>query len=500
MDASKRGIWHATASTRAHPALSGEQRAEVVVVGAGITGLTTALLLADKGVDVAVVEGLGVAAGVTGATTAKVTSQHALLYSRIAAKRGEAVAQTYATANQRAVEEVAALVERGIDCAFERRAAYTYAQHASTLPSVRDEADLCRRLGLPAAFTTETDLPYDVLGAVRFDDQAQLQPVAYCDGLARLVVEAGGRVYEHSRVIGVEQGDSPAVTTHGGAISAGAIVLATHVPIVNRGWFFARMEPSASHGIAVEVDGPVPQGMYISADSPARSVRSFSHGGTRYVVVAGEGHRTGEGDAHARARRLVAFASQHWPGSRLRFSWTAEDFVPQDGVPYAGPLTRGGQTYLATGFQKWGLSNGTAAALMLAELVLGNDHPWAEAFDPHRLTPAASAPSFVRHNSKAAAHFVMDRIRAADRAEVERLRPGDGVVVQAGGRHYAVSRDDAGDLTWLTATCTHLGCVVQFNATDRTWDCPCHGSRFMSDGTVLHGPAIKPLAQREPGS
>lgn len=500
MDPSTQGLWHATAGPRSYPALAGDQRAEVVVVGAGITGLTTALLLADEGVDVAVVEALGVAAGVTGRTTAKVTSQHSLLYSTIASKRGEEVAQVYATANQQAVDVVAALVERGIDCAFERRPAYTYTREEPYVPKITEEVDLCRRLGLPAVFTTECDLPYDILGAIRFDAQAQLQPVAYCDGLARLLVDAGGRIFERSRVTAVTDAEPAVVTTEGGSIAADAVVLATHVPILDRGLFFAKMEPSASHGIAVEADGAVPAGMYISAESPSRSVRSFTHDGRRFVVVVGESHRTGEGDARERERSLVEFAARHWPGP-VRYRWTAEDFMPQDAVPYVGPLDRTLRpTYVATGFQKWGLSNGTAAALILTDLVLGREHPWAEAFDSNRVTPPASATSFVRHNVRAAGHMVADRFRTEGAEAVQRLGPGEGVVVRAGGRLRAVSADDAGTVTSVSAVCTHMGCVVQFNAADRSWDCPCHGSRFAADGTVLHGPAVEPLAPEEPPS
>lgn len=420
MDATRQGIWHATATTQPHPALRGQRRADVVVVGAGITGLTTALLLAGRGVDVAVVEALRVASGVTGRTTAKVTSQHTLLHSAIAARHGEDVARVYATANQAAVEQVAALVAAGgIACDLARRPACTYTREASYVDAVREEAALCRRLGLPASFTTDSDLPYDILGAVRFDDQVQLHPVAYCDGLARLLVAAGGRVFEGSRVTSVRDGSPAVVETEAGSVTADAVVLATHVPILDRGLAFAKVEPTASHGIAVETAGPVPQGMYITAESPSRSLRSFTHDGRRYVLVVGESHRTGEGDAVAAEQALVDFAGQHWPDGRVTHRWMAEDFTPQDALPYVGALSRRSRSlFAATGFQKWGLSNGTAAAMVLADLVVGETHPWAEVFAAQRVTPRASAKAFVQHNTASAAHLVADRCarRAATRS------------------------------------------------------------------------------------
>jgi glycine/D-amino acid oxidase-like deaminating enzyme/nitrite reductase/ring-hydroxylating ferredoxin subunit len=499
-DAAHRGLWHATATPQRYPAMASDQRAGVVVVGAGITGLTTALLLAGKGVDVVVVEALDVAAGVTGRTTAKVTSQHSMLYSTIASKHGEDGARVYGEANQAAVEQVASLVQQGaIECSLERRPALVYTQDADTVATIEEEAELCRRLGLPSSFVPSVgdDLPYDIRGAMRFDDQLQLQPVAYCDGLARMLVAAGGRIFEQTRVTNLDMGTPVTVETERGAITADAVVLATHIPIVDRGLFSAKADPHASHAVALETDGPVPQGMYITADSPSRSVRSFTHDGRSYLVVVGEGHRTGEEDAEAHEQALIDWAAQHWPDARVAYTWMAEDYSPLDAVPYIGRLASAEtDVFVATGFQKWGLSNGTAAAMILSETVLGHDHPWADVFDARRITPIASAKTFVEHNLKSAAHMVGDRF-AQRSEEIAALQPGDGAILSIDGSNYAVSKDDDGRVTALSPKCTHMGCLVAYNGAERTWDCPCHGSRFACDGTVIHGPATTPLAPQD---
>ena len=498
MDAAVQGIWHATAAAARHPELTTDVRADVVIVGAGITGLTTALLLAMKGVDVVVVEARQVAAGVTGRTSAKVTSQHSLRYTRLAEVHGNDAARTYGEANQAGVERIAEFIQAGdIDCEFSRRPAYTYTCDQSYVNKVKAEAQLCAQLGLPASFVVDTDgdLPYPVLGAVRFDEQAQLQPVAYCAGLARMVTQLGGRIFEQSPVRSLDIGRSPRVITPRGTATSSAVVLATHLPHLARGLFFAKLEPAASHGIAIELNTPSVVGMYISAEKPTRSVRSFEHGGRSYLIVTGEGHRTGEDDPPARRRALAQWAAQHWPEGQVVHSWMAQDYSPLDLLPYVGPLSRtSDRIFMAAGFAKWGFSNGTAAAMVLSELAVGKTHKWQHLYDSLRFTPARSARTFVSHNATAVRHLVGDRFGQEHAGAAEDLAAGEGKVVRVGGSYCAVSKDSDGQVRCVSAVCTHIGCLVAFNAAAQSWDCPCHGSRFNLDGTVIHGPATKPLA------
>jgi glycine/D-amino acid oxidase-like deaminating enzyme/nitrite reductase/ring-hydroxylating ferredoxin subunit len=483
-----------------YPPLDGIATADVAVVGGGITGLSTALALAEAGASVVVVEAGHLAAGATGYTTAKVTSLHGLIYDGLARNRGDEVARTYGEANQAGVAQVRAWVDaHGIDCELSARPAFTYVTDPARRADVEAEARTAARLGLPASFTTDVDLPFEVAGAVRFDDQAQFHPRRYCLGLARAVVAAGGRVHEHTRVTDV---DGTVVITNGGEVRAQHVVLATHLPFLDRGGFFAKTYPSRSYAVAVRVrDGaPVPTGMYLSADSPTRSVRTACD--DRVVIVGGEGHKVGhDRDTNERYAALERWAREHISVDAVEHRWSAQDYVAVDGVPYVGRLLPGDDVWVATGFAKWGMSNGTAAGLLLADLVNGKGNAWAATFDSTRVMATVTARDFYKENMDAVArHLAGDRLAALVAPPAERLQPGEGGIARLDGRKVAAFRDDDGTLHAVSPVCTHVGCIVSFNTAERTWDCPCHGSRFTVDGQVVQGPALKDLAPAAQGT
>ena len=473
---------------------------DVVVVGAGITGLTTARLLAAEGADVAVLEAGRIVSGVTAHTTAKVTALQQTTLSEIERRLGADRMQAYAEANAAAVERVAALVaEDGIECDLERAPACTYAATADGVDAVEAEHRAARAAGLPARLDAETELPYPVASAVWLDDQLQLHPRRYCIGLADAVVRHGGAVFEHTRVLDVREGAAGCVVQHAnGTIDAGHVVVASHLPFLDEGGFFARAHPKRSYALAVRLrsGGRRPLGMYISADDPTRSIRSTVD---EWVVLGGEGHKVGhDDDTRDRYVALEAWAREHFEVADVGYRWSAQDYESVDGMPYIGRLRPGRErTWVATALRKWGMSNGTAAAMLLADLVQGRDHPWAEAFDSTRLAPGASIKSLVTENVEVGKRFVGDRLRTRRSRPVEELAPGEADVVLLDGDPVAAYRDGAGQLHAVAANCTHLGCRVSFNTAELTWDCPCHGSRFDVDGRVLQGPAVDDLARHE---
>jgi glycine/D-amino acid oxidase-like deaminating enzyme/nitrite reductase/ring-hydroxylating ferredoxin subunit len=494
-------LWLATGRAGSYPALEGDARADVAVLGGGITGLCTAALLRREGLDVVVVDQHELGTGVTGHTTAKVSSLHGLTYSRLRSRFGDDGARAYGQANEHGIELIEQLArEHAIDCDWRRKPNYTYAAGDGDRRQVEQEAEAAAAVGLPATFVEDVPLPYPTHGAVRFDDQAEFQPYEFVMRLADALVADGCRVYERTRALHVHDGAPCRVETDRGAISADSVVVATHFPFTDRALFFARQHPERSYCLALRIEGAVPNGMFISASSPTRSIRAHPVDGEELLIVGGEGHKVGQGDPMApRYRTLATFAEKNWDVRELVYRWSSQDNMPADGVPFVGRLTpRSRATYAATGFRKWGLAMGAASARMLTDSILGRENEWLGLFDPNRLNPVASAKDLVSENANVAFHFFADRVtrRASDSARD--LGPGDGKVVSRHGRQVALAKDADGFVHAVSARCTHLGCIVNWNDAEASWDCPCHGSRFAVDGTVIEGPAVHDLERKDP--
>lgn len=485
-------LWIAGTEVGDFAPLDGDASADVVVVGAGLTGLTTARLLAAAGASVLVVDAGPICAGATGFTTAKITSLHGMIYTEIADRWGPDRARLYGEANEAAIAEIARLVEAdSIDCSFERRAHILYASDPADAEGVRREASLAGELGLPVSPATETDLPFDVAAAARFERQAQFHPREYCLGLARATIASGGRIHTHTRATQIDDG---VVVTDRGELRAGAVVVATHLPIREMGGYFARTEPHRSYLLALEVEGDRPADMYISAGALTRSLRTAGD----YLLVGGEGHKVGESpDTGEHYRNLESWARRHFSVRSVAYRWSAQDWRSADGLPFIGRMPGHESVYVATAFRKWGMTHGTIAAMCIRDLLAGAENPWLAVYDATRLAPTKSAKRVVTANAGVVGHFVGDRLRAGSGDSLAELAPGAGAVVRRGGRAIAAYRDDAGTLQAVSAACTHLGCLVTFNTAERSWDCPCHGSRFGLDGRVLEGPAVDDLAPVE---
>ena len=476
--------------------LRGDVRADVAGVGGGIVGITTALALQEEGADVVLLEANRLGHGVTGHTTAKVSSQHGFVYARLRTRFGAGAARVYGQVNEQALGWIAGRVQRdAIDCDFRRRHSYAYVSSASSRSRARDEAAAARAAGLPATFVEAAPLPYAVAAAVRFDGQAEFHVHRYLLGLIDRLAAGGTQIFEHSHAVDVDADEYCVVKTAGGRVVAGQVVVAPHYPFLDRSLAFARVHPQRSYALLCRIAGSPPDGMFISADGPTRSVRSVPIGDEELLLVGGEGHRTGTGgDTEQRYRRLEAFAREHWDVVSVDHRWSAQDNTTIDGLPYVGGLTpTADRVFMATGFAKWGMTGGTAAALVLCDLLQGRDNPAARLFDPNRLHVRASATTFVRENAEVGLRFVGDRIAKPGRRPIEDLSPGEGDIVRLHGEAVAGYRDDGGTLHAVSPTCTHLGCRVSFNRAERSWDCPCHGSRFHPDGDVLQGPAVHRL-------
>jgi glycine/D-amino acid oxidase-like deaminating enzyme/nitrite reductase/ring-hydroxylating ferredoxin subunit len=491
-------LWLDTTEPRPeHPPLDGDTHVDVAVVGGGITGMTAALMLARAGRTVAVVDQHVVAGGTTGHSTAKVTSQHGRAYALLRLAHGRDAARRYGQAMEWAKEHIAALAGEGIECGLRRTPAYLYGSAGWQRPLIEREAEAAAAAGLPAAFVETTPLPFDVHGAVRFDDQAEFDPRAYVLGLTRLLAAAGGTVYEHTRARQVHEGEPCRVETDRGSVIADDVVVATLMPFLDRGGFFARAYGNRSYVVTARIAGPPPDGMFINAGPPTRSLRAHPFAGDELLLVGGEGHHVGSSKAQPqRYEALIEFARRHWDVRSIEHRWSSQDYSPDDLVPYAGRLhLRSRHVYVATGLKKWGITAGTAAAALIADAILERENDWAALFSSTRVRPQ-ELPRFLVENTRVGIHFFADRLKQRGTRSIEDLAPGEGAIVSAAGEKVAGYRDEEGGLYAVSSRCTHLGCQVAWNAAERTWDCPCHASRFDVDGDVLNGPAVDPLAPR----
>ncbi|WP_224270599.1 FAD-dependent oxidoreductase [Haloprofundus salinisoli] len=492
-------VWLGTSPTTEYAPLDGGIDVDTAVVGGGIVGVTTALQLAEAGQDVALVERDHILTGVTGKTTAKLTSQHGIVYDTLASTVGEQKTRQYAEANEAAIDHVESRVESlGIDCAFRRLPSYAYVRSSERRSEVRQEVNATRRFGLPSEYEESIAVDDEAVAAVRFDDQAMFHPRNYLLALAEAFLGEGGRIYEETRALDVEGGARPVVDTDRGEILADDVVLATHFPIHDTGAYFARMHPKRSYVVAARVADPPTEAMYYYTGDQYFSVRTHDTGDEVLTLVGGQNHKTGQGgDTSERYRKVEEAARRHFDVESVEYRWSTQDYASVDKVPYVGAVPFSEHVYMASGFGGWGMTNGTASGLLLADLVRGEENSWADVYDPSRVTvDRTSATEFATQNANVAKEFVRDWLSQPHRDDLARLRPGESTVLRERTKPIAAYRDDDGELHTHSAVCPHMDCIVHWNDAERSWDCPCHGSRFEYDGHVVDGPAVSDLPTR----
>jgi glycine/D-amino acid oxidase-like deaminating enzyme/nitrite reductase/ring-hydroxylating ferredoxin subunit len=491
-------LWIDNAAATAYPSLERDLEADVAVIGGGIAGITTALLCKQEGLRVAVLEKGVVSGAATGMSTAKASALQETVLSQVRKTAGTDALRAYAQANLAALERMDALVrEHEIDCSWERLPDYTYAAEESQVSTVEQVVEAGQEAGLAVELTKDVPLPFDVPAAARLADQAQFQPASYTRALAALVDGDGSAVYESTMVTGVSEGDRHEVQVEGGiTVRAGHVVVATQYPLLDRGIFFARLEATRSYIVAGRANGvEPPDATLITAGQPTRSIRRWGE----WILIGGEGHQTGASKADPeRYEQLIEFGRRHYGIAHFPYRWSTQDGMPVDHLPYIGRYhPRADGLWVAAGFQKWGMTNGTVAAMVLTDLIAGRENPYAAQLDPNRAR-VRSAPQLAQLNLLAGVHFFGDRLLPAEARSSDEVPAGEARVVRSGLGKVGVYRDEEGGLHAVSLRCTHLGCLTKWNDAERSWDCPCHGSRFDPDGSVLTGPAVKPLERREP--
>ncbi|WP_423801135.1 FAD-dependent oxidoreductase [Neobacillus sp. SAB-20_R2A] len=480
-------------------ALNEDLSVDVAVVGAGITGITAAYLLTQEGLKVAILEAGTVLNGTTGHTTAKLTAQHDIIYDELISHFGEEKARQYYESTSSAIEFVERLVnEKGIDCDFSKEDAYVYATTEQSKKKLGTESEAYQRLGIPGTLKDTIPFNIQVTGALAMHNQAQYHPLKFLRALLDEAVKAGCQVYEHTTAWDIEdaEGSQPVVVTKGGnRVSCKHVIMASHFPFYDKpGLYFARMYASRSYAIGIKPAKEYPGGMYISADDPPRSIRYTPIDGEKLIIVGGEKHKTGQGeDTMKHFEALEAFAEEVFGIKEYAYRWSAQDLITLDKVPYIGPITEDRlNVLLATGFKKWGMTTGIFAGHLLRDYVLDRDNPYKDLYSPHRFQADPELKNVITTNLDVAKHLIKGKIEFVPK-DADELVAGEGCSVMFNGKRAGGYKDDNGKLFVVDTTCTHLGCECEWNHAEKTWDCPCHGSRYSFKGEVIEGPAKEGL-------
>jgi glycine/D-amino acid oxidase-like deaminating enzyme/nitrite reductase/ring-hydroxylating ferredoxin subunit len=500
-------IWRDTAEPPDFPPLSADAAADVCVVGAGIAGLTTAYLLAREGRRVVLLERGGIAAGESGQTSAHLAYAMDDYYHAIERMHGAAGARLAFESHRSAVERIGRIAgEEGIDCEYQRVDGYLFLAAGTDPKLLDDELAAAARAGFSGIERLPripTDL-WDSGPCLRFPEQAQFHPLRYLSGLARAAAGAGVRIYTGTEVAEAPTGGSSIDlrTRTGSVVSAGSVVLATNYPISRWLGIVPKLASYRTYIVGLRLPaGAVPRWLYWDTGDPYHYVRVAT--GRRedeeILIVGGEDHKTGqEEDPFPRFATLEAWTRERFPvAGEVVYRWSGQVQEPADAMGFIGPQPREENLYVITGDSGQGLTHGTLGAMLVTELIAGRRHPWLDLYDPSRL--ALGAPvELARENLNAVAQF-RDYIIRRDAGSRDEVARGEGAVVRDRLRPVAVYRDESGELHERSAVCTHMECIVRWNPVEKSWDCPCHGSRFSPVGEVLTGPATQPLKPVEGG-
>lgn len=478
---------------------------DVAIIGGGIAGLTSAFELAKTDLKVALFEANNIAMGTSGHTTAKITPQHNIVYSTIADKMGIEMTKQYAVANQNGMDFILDIVKNNnIDCSLRTLPSYIFTQDDSYIEKIQSEAEIASMLGFECDFLSTSPLPFSVKCALSFKNAAEFHPRKYLLSLANLFIKKGGQIFENTCIVDLAiKNDTPMLITNKGfKIKSSKVIIASHFPCYDGfGLYFTRLKAERSYIVAAKSNIEFPHGMFINAEDPRRSLRSFIGDGKNYILIGGENHKTAHGDdTISHYQNLIEFARVNFDIDDIMFRWSTQDYITLDGIPYIGHLTKNSQNiFIATGFGKWGMTNGTAAGMLLKDLIVHGESPWQDVFNPSRFTPRSSTKNFFIQNFDSASQLISGKLQTPD--EEKKLEINHSKVIKIEGEKYGAYRDIDNKIHLVDITCTHLGCELKWNEAEKTWDCPCHGSRFSYDGTVIEGPAVYSLNKfREPNN
>ncbi|HEV8336267.1 MAG TPA: FAD-dependent oxidoreductase [Candidatus Polarisedimenticolia bacterium] len=505
----RQSVWTATVKMPPYPPLRQNLRADVCIVGAGIAGLMTAYLLTRAGKSVIVLDDGELSSGVTPMTTAHLSNAIDRGYRRVERIHGEDKARFVAGSHTAAINRIEAIARiEGIDCDFEKLDGYLFLGPDDQEETLDRELQAARRAGLSDVEKIQRApwAPFDSGPCLRFPNQGQFHPLKYLSGLAEVIEREGGRLFTGTHADQIEGGSPARIKAAGCAVTADAVVVATNTPVNDLVAIHTKQAPYMTYVIGAEVPrGAVAPGLYWDTGDPYHYVRlqrmtNGQPGGgaeeRHILIVGGEDHKTGQADDTAeRHGRLEAWARERFPRmGPVEYRWGGQVMETIDGLAFIGrnPLDKD-NVYIVTGDCGMGMTHGTIGGILLTDLILKRESPWTKLYDPSRVT-LLGAGEFAKENLNVAAQYA-DYLTGGDVEAVQEIPPGSGAVLRRGLSKVAVYRDDKGNLTELSAVCPHLGCIVDWNDAEKTWDCPCHGSRFDRWGKVINGPANNDLSR-----
>ncbi len=497
MDKNTVSYWNKTVQKAFYPKLQKSVTADVLIIGGGITGVTCAYCLGLRGrASVLIEAGRALCCGTTGNTTGKMTAQHGAVYSGLIKKHGLDAARAYCRSQTEALDFVRNAVQKEkIDCQLLNCPACLYAADENDCEAVKKEYSAQKRVGMEAEIVESPCFPVKNLVMARCKDQAALHPVRYVEALAASAAGKGAEIWCGTKAIQVKSCDSITVRCEDDiVIKAKHLVMATGYPIYDGpNLFFSKLYPKRSYGIAVKTKNDWPDGSFITAGKPVRSFRTHTEDGQRILIVAGDGHTTGRGheDTALHFENLMQFAENLAGVREVVAMWSAQDYQSPDLLPYIGRISGRSNIYVASGYHKWGLTNGTLAGNMLAELIDTGSCRYEGLYARTRSDFLSAPGTAIGSNIRSAAALVKSKLEGA--VPMEALAQGEGRVIRFQGEKAGIYRDENDDVTILDITCTHMGTELNFNSAEKTWDCPAHGGRFSADGKLLEGPPKDPL-------
>ena len=469
---------------------------EICIIGGGLFGLTTAYYLTQQGKKVIVLEKGEIGEKVSGNTTGKITSQHGLFYEHLINDYGKEYAKKYLEANEEAIENIKEIIkEEQIECEFCKQNAYVYATQEDEVIEIQKEVEAVKELGKEAEFVTQTELPFKIKGAIKFKEQAQFHARKYMIGLCKAILKEN-QIYAYTTVTDVvKEGEEYNIYTDRGNVKAKYVVIATHYPIINMpGFYFTKMYQSTSYLIAIETDKKLPQGMYISAKEPIYSFRTATYNGKQILLIGGSEHKTGKAiEDNSNYKELEKKAKELYPDCKILFKWNTRDCISLDKIPYIGEYSNIMKNmYVGTGFKKWGMTLSNIAGKIVSDKIMGKENKYETIFNSTRIKPIKNRWEVKNMVEETVKSIVLNKFKI-EPEDLKQIENDNGAIIEINGENIGIYKDPQGKIYAVKPNCTHLGCLLTWNNLDKTWDCPCHGSRFDYMGRNIYEPAIKDL-------